>query len=132
METKTKMNVRTRKAIERERKKAKKSAIKAEFKRAVKGLIIFTVIVLILFIAFIVTEVARFNSDFGVPPGIIRSEEYATDTQIYTGLLGSYTITYKYAKPFEEYKTADELTEDQIVSGEFKLFNKWLISAWIH
>ena len=126
-----KVNVRTRKAIERERKKAKKQAVKAEFKRFIKGIAISLAIVLVLFVSFVITEIIRFNSNKGVPPGIIRADEYKEQEQIYTSVLGIYTVTYKFAKPLEEYNTADELTVDEIVSGEFKLFNKWIVAAWI-
>ena len=131
MEQKERMNVRTRKAIERERKKAKKNAIKAEFKRFIKGILITLAIILAVFVLFVVVEVIRFNTNKGVAPGIIRAENYAEKTQTYTSVFGIYTVKYEYAKTFEEYQTADALTSDEIVSGELKLFNKWLLSAWV-
>ncbi len=131
MEQNVKMNVRTRKAIERERKKAKKLALKSEFKRLIKGLFIGIAIVLVILVSFVVIEVIRFNSTKGLPPGIIRAEEYKEKTQTYTSVFGLFTIKYEYEKTFEEYQTVDQLTDDEIVSGEFRLFNKWLLSAWI-
>lgn len=131
MEQKERMNVRTRKALERERKKAKKLAVKTEFKRFVKSLFIGIAIVLAILVSFVVIEVIRFNSTKGLPPGIIRAEDYTEKTLTYTSVFGLYTIKYEYQKTFDEYKTASQLTADEIVSGEFRLFNKWLLSAWI-
>ncbi len=125
-----KMNVRTRKAIERETKKAKKEAIKKETKRFLKAAIKIIVILLIVFILFVVMELVRFNKKLGVLPGKITGEEYKEDAVIYSGI--GYTISYKYDKKFEEYQYSENaITEANIVSGEFKLFNKWLLGAWI-
>ncbi|MBR6689091.1 MAG: hypothetical protein IKL68_03660 [Clostridia bacterium] len=126
-----KERARTRKAIERERKKEIKKAIKAETKRSIKLLVKLIVIITVLLVVFMLTEVIRFNSNFGVPPGIIRGEEYTEDSVTYSGILSLYTITYKYSKPFEEYMYMGNLPNNEIVSGELKLFGKWLISAWI-
>ena len=125
-----KMNVRTRKAIEREMKKEKKAAIKRETKRFLKTAIKIAVILLVAYVLFVVMELVRFNKNLGVLPGKITGEEYTEDTAIYSGI--GYTISYKYDKKFEEYQySANSLTNDNIVSGEFKLFNKWLLGAWI-
>ncbi len=124
------MNVRTRKAIERETKKAKKEAIKKETKRFLKATIKIAIILLVAFVLFVVMELVRFNKNLGVLPGKITGEEYTEDTAIYSGI--GYTISYKYDKKFEEYQySSDAITEANIVSGEFKLFNKWMLGAWI-
>ena len=124
------MNVRTRKAIEREMKKEKKAAIKREAKRFMKATIKTVIILLVAFVAFVIIELVRFNNNLGVLPGKVTAESYTEDTAIYSGV--GYTISYKYDKKFEDYQySADALTNDNIVSGEFKLFNKWLLGAWI-
>ena len=66
-----------------------------------------------MFIIFMITEVIRFNSNLGVLPGIVKEEEYLSDKVVYTGILNSYTITYKYDKPFEEYTNFDIPQEEK-------------------
>ncbi len=125
-----KMNVRTRKAIERDMKIAKKEAIKKETKRFLKATIKIAVILLVAFILFIIMELVRFNKNLGVLPGKITGETYTDDTVIYSGI--GYTVSYKYDKKFEEYQNSTEaISNNNIVSGEFKLFNKWMLGAWI-
>ena len=111
-------------------KKEKKAAIKREAKRFFKATIKAVIILLVAFVAFVIMELVRFNNNLGVLPGKITAENYTEDTAIYSGV--GYTISYKYDKNFEEYQySPDALTNDNIVSGEFKLFNKWLLGAWI-
>lgn len=127
METKPRMNVRTRKAIERERKKQNKIILKETAKMVLKKTAITLVILIVMVVAFYTIELFRFNKADGCKPGICAVREdidLEAKTITYKGI--GYTFTYKYS----ELKTKEDL-ETKRISGEFKLFGKKLIAAWV-
>ena len=89
-------------------------------------------IIVFCYIVFIMVEVNRFNNNLGVRPLIIIDSIYVdieTGSNIQkekmTGL--GYTFEYEYLI------LKDENSDNQInkvISGNFKLFDKFLLSAW--
>lgn len=90
-------------------------------------------IIILCYIVFIMVEVNRFNNNLGVRPLIVINSVYVdveTGSNIQkekiTGL--GYTVNY-------EYLTLQDENSDnhisKIISGNFKLFDKFLLSAWM-
>ncbi len=118
---------RTRKAIERERKKQNKIILKETAKIALKKTAITLGVLFVIMVCFFVIEIIRFNKADGCKPGICAVKEVIdleAKTITYKGI--GYTFTYKYS----ELKTNEDV-ETKRIGGEFKLFGKKVIAAWI-
>lgn len=127
MEQKARVNVRTRKALERERKKQNKIILKETAKLALKKVCIAIAVIFAIFVGFFVIELIRFNKADGCKPGICAVKvdiDSEAKTITYKGI--GYTFTYKYS----ELKTNEDIDTKRI-GGEFKLFGKKLIAAWV-
>ncbi len=127
MEQKPRLNVRTRKALERERKKQNKIILKETAKMALKKTILALLLLIVLAVGYFVIEVIRFNKADGCKPGLCAVKEnidLEAKTITYKGI--GYTFTYTYS----ELKTNADIDTKRI-GGEFKLFNGKLIAAWV-
>lgn len=122
-----KERARTRKAIERERKKQNKIILKETAKIVFKKVAITLAIIVAIVVGYFVIELIRFNKADGCKPGICSVKEdidIEAKTITYKGI--GYTFEYKYS----ELKTNEDI-KTKCISGEFKLFGKKLIAAWI-
>ena len=127
METKKRLNVRTRKALERERKKQNKIILKETAKMVIKKAAIALAILIVIAIGFFVIEIIRFNKADGCKPGIcVVKEVYDLEAKTITYKGIGYTFIYKYS----ELDTNDDI-ETKCIGGEFKLLGKKLIAAWV-
>jgi len=101
--------------------------------KKLKIIIISILILVIVYILFITIEVIRFNNNIGTKPLITIGTidvDIGVGSNIQkektTGL--GYTIEYEY---FTERKENSDNQINKVISGEFKLFDKFLLSAWI-
>ncbi|MDD2238918.1 MAG: hypothetical protein PHH51_03455 [Bacilli bacterium] len=98
-----------------------------------KKVLIILCFLILIYIIFIFIEIKRFNNSTKIEPLILidqdkidlTSEEGMVNKK-YIGL--GYTIEYEF---FVDKKENNENTQVDVVSGEFRLFDKILLSAWI-
>ena len=118
---------RTRKALERERKKEKNKLLKEMAFNTLKKIGKALGIIVLIIVVFYTIEIVRFNKADGCKPGICAVKydlDLENKTITYKGI--GYTFTYKYS----ELETNEDLAK-KCIGGEFKLFGKKLIAAWV-
>lgn len=93
---------------------------------------ILLLIIIICYIIFVVVEVNRFNDNLGVRPLIIIDSVYV-DIEAGSNIQKEKIIGLGYTFEYEYFILKDENSNNQInkvISGNFKLFDKFLLSAW--
>lgn len=89
-------------------------------------------IIVFCYIVFIMVEVNRFNNNLGVRPLIIIDSVYV-DIEAGSNIQKEKIIGLGYTFEYEYLILKDENSDNQInkvISGNFKLFDKFLLSAW--
>lgn len=101
--------------------------------KKVKIVVVILLAVIIAYSIFITVEVSRFNNNLGVKPLItigtidvnIKAGTNITEEKI-NGI--GYTIEYEHLVKREE---TTDIQIDKVISGQFKLFDKFILSSWI-
>lgn len=102
------------------------------FMKKMKIIGILLLIIIICYIIFVVVEVNRFNDNLGVRPLIIIDSVYV-DIEAGSNIQKEKIIGLGYTFEYEYFILKDENSNNQInkvISGNFKLFDKFLLSAW--
>ena len=101
--------------------------------KKIKIILFIILIVIIAYALFITEEVNRFNNNLGAKPLITIG---TIDVDIKVGSNSrkekingiGYTIEYEYLVKKQE---NSDIQIDKLISGQFKLFNNFILSSWI-